>query len=56
MKRIMNHGYDTKFQEQIKFMLETIRDLDRDYYDMLCNKYSYVNKKYNVQGIIYQNN
>lgn len=42
MKRIMNHGYDTKFQEQIKFMLETIRDLDREYYDMLCNKYSYV--------------
>lgn len=42
MKIIMKRGYDTNFQEQIKFILETIRELDNDYYVILCNKYPYV--------------
>lgn len=41
MKRIMNIKYK-ELEEQIKFILETISDLDEEYYYILCSKYPYV--------------
>ena len=41
MKRIMNKGYE-ELESQIKFILETIKNLDKTSYEILCNKYPYV--------------
>ena len=42
MKRIIKKGYDDDFQDQISYILETIKILDKDYYQMLYYKYYYV--------------
>jgi len=60
MKSIFNRSDNDLFKNQIKFILEIIRDLDNNFYNILCNKYPYVKNLSsfkifpNVTSLIYE--